>query len=223
MGYNPSVMPEGTNISPDLSNHTAGHPPAQDADASLVRDAQSGDLQAFETLVARHQKRMLNVAYRFLDDYDEACDVVQEAFVSAFKHLGSFRGEAKFTTWMTTITVNFARNRLQQLKAKKGHEAYSLDDPVDTDDGTLMRDPPSDDASVLKKLEQDEIRRRVQHCVRKLEPDFREVLVLRDLQEFSYEEIGEVLKMRAGTVKSRLFRAREMVKECLKRVMGDLL
>jgi len=76
--------------------------------------------------------------------------------------------------------------------------------------------------SALKKLEQDEIRQRVQHCVKKLEPDFREVLVLRDLQDFSYEEIGNILKVRAGTVKSRLFRAREMVKECLKRVMGEL-
>jgi RNA polymerase sigma-70 factor, ECF subfamily len=210
-------------MSPDLSNAAAGSPPAHDADAPLVRAAQAGDLQAFETLVARHQKRMLNIAYRFIDEYDEACDVVQEAFVSAYKHLDSFRGEAKFSTWLTTITVNYARNRLQQLKTKKGHEAYSLDDPIDTPDGSLMRDPPSDEPSALRRLEQEELRQRVQQCVKKLEPDFREVLVLRDLQDFSYEEIGAVLKIRAGTVKSRLFRAREMVKECLKRIMGDLL
>jgi RNA polymerase sigma-70 factor, ECF subfamily len=216
-------MVNGTNSSADLSYPVAGNAPTGDIDAPLVAAAQGGDLQAFEALVARHQKRMLNIAYRFLDDYDEACDTAQEAFVSAYKHLGSFRGEAKFTTWLTTITVNFSKNRLKQLKSRKGHEAYSLDDPIDTDDGSLKHDPPSNETSALRKLEQDEIRQRVQHCVKKLEPDFREVLVLRDLQNFSYEEIGDILKVRAGTVKSRLFRAREMVKECLKRVMGELL
>lgn len=216
-------MQNGTNSPADLSYPAAGDAPRTDKDESLVAAARAGDLRAFEVLVARHQKRMLNTAFRFVDDYDEACDVTQEAFVSAYKHLGSFRGDAKFTTWLTTIVVNCAKNRLQQLKSKRGHEAYSLDDPIDTPDGVLLRDPPSNEPSALKRLEQEELQRRVHHCVGKLEPDFREVLVLRDLQELSYEEIGEVLQMRAGTVKSRLFRAREMVKECLKRVLGDLL
>ncbi|HTF98955.1 MAG TPA: sigma-70 family RNA polymerase sigma factor [Nitrospirota bacterium] len=215
-------MPNGTNSSPDLS-YPRGAGAASDPDAQLVEAARAGDLGAFETLVSRHQKRMLNIAYRFVDDYDEACDIVQEAFVSAFRHIGAFRGDAKFSTWMTTITVNCARNRLQQLKAKKGHEAFSLDEPIDGPDGDLMRDPPSDDPSALRKLEQEEIRARVQQCVRRLEPEFREVLVLRDLQDFSYEEISGILNLRAGTVKSRLFRAREMIKECLKRVLGDLV
>jgi len=195
---------------------------APDDDALLVVSSQQGDLGAFELLVAKHQKRMLNVAYRLIGDYDEACDIVQDAFVSAFKNIMTFRREAKFTTWLTMITVNLSKNRLKQMKSRKGHEAFSLDEPVLTDGGQMTVDPPSKEPSVLDNLEKRDVQYRVQNCIKALEPDFREVLVLRDLQDFSYEEIGVMLKVREGTVKSRIFRAREMVKDCLKRLMGEL-
>jgi RNA polymerase sigma-70 factor, ECF subfamily len=196
--------------------------PAQDDDAVLVSASQQGDLNAFEKLVARHQKRMFNVGFRLIGDYDDACEVVQDAFVSAYKSIKSFRGEAKFTTWLTTITVNLSKNRLKQMRARRGHEAFSLDEQVQTEDGHMPIDPPSKEPSVLDRMESRDVQARVQDCVKALDPDFREVLVLRDLQEFSYEEIGIMLKVREGTVKSRLFRAREMVRDCLKRFMGEL-
>jgi RNA polymerase sigma-70 factor, ECF subfamily len=196
--------------------------PAQDDDGALVSASQEGDLSSFEKLVARHQKRMLNIAFRLTGDYDEACEVVQDAFVSAYKSIKTFRGEAKFTTWLTAITVNLSKNRLNQMKSRKSHEAYSLDMPVLTDDGEMAVDPPSGEPSVLDRLEKQDVRNRVQDCIKALEPDFREILVLRDLQDFSYEEIGDMLRVREGTVKSRLFRAREMIKDCLKKVMGEL-
>jgi RNA polymerase sigma-70 factor (ECF subfamily) len=87
----------------------------------------------------------------------------------------------------------------------------------------MMPDPPSGETSVLDRMEKRDVQAKVQNCIKALEPDFREVLVLRDLQDLSYEEIGGMLKVAAGTVKSRLFRARESVKDCLKKVMGDLL
>jgi RNA polymerase sigma-70 factor (ECF subfamily) len=216
-------MPGGTNPLPELSYtvESAGAP-APDDDAAFVSSAQKGDFEAFERLVVKHQKRMLNVAYRLTNDYDEACEVVQDAFVSAFKNIKTFRGEAKFTTWLTTITVNLSKNRLKQIKSRRGHEAFSLNELVETDDGRITIDPPSKEPSVLDRLEARDVRVRVQDCIKALEPDFREVLVLRDLQGFSYEEIGSMLKVREGTVKSRLFRARETVKECLKRVMEEL-
>ena len=160
---------------------------------------------------------MLNVAYRLIGDYDDACEVVQDAFVSAYKNIKTFRGDAKFTTWLTTITVNLSKNRLKQMRSRQGHEAYSLDDQIQTDDGRMTIDPPSKEPSVLDRMETRDIRTRVQDCIKALDPDFREVLVLRDMQEFSYEEIGSMLKVREGTVKSRLFRARDMVKDCLKK------
>ncbi|HSB33948.1 MAG TPA: sigma-70 family RNA polymerase sigma factor [Nitrospirota bacterium] len=196
--------------------------PAQDDDAVLVSASQQGDLNAFETLVARHQKRMFNIAFRLTGNYDEACEVVQDAFVSAYKNIRAFRGEAKFTTWLTTITVNLSKNRLKQIQSRRRHEAYSLDEPVRTDDGEMTVDPPSHEPSVLDRLEKQDTRDRVQDCIEALEPDFREILVLRDLQDFSYGEIGGMLAVPEGTVKSRLFRARELVRDCLKRFMGEL-
>lgn len=165
---------------------------------------------------------MLNIAFRLVGDYDDACEVVQDAFVSAYRNIKTFRGDAKFTTWLTTITLNLSKNRLKQMRSRHGHEAFSLNDPIRTDDGEMTMDPPSKEPSVLNVLEKRDVQARVQDCIKALETDFREVLVLRDMQEFSYEEIGSMLKVREGTVKSRLFRAREMVRDCLKRFMGEL-
>jgi RNA polymerase sigma-70 factor (ECF subfamily) len=193
-----------------------------DEDAALVSSVQKGDLDAFELLVSRHQKRMLNIAFRMTNNYEEACEVVQDVFVSAYKNIKTFRGESKFTTWLTTITLNLSRNKLKQMKSRQAQVAFSLDEPILTEDGQMAMDPPSKEPSVLDQLVKRDLRNQVQKCIKALEPDFREVLVLRDMQDFSYDEIGNMLKMREGTVKSRLFRAREMVKNCLKSVMGEL-
>lgn len=206
-----------------MSNQSgAGSAPAADDDAALVASARAGELDAFELLVKKHQKRMFNIAFRLTGDYDEACEVVQDVFVSAYKSIKMFRGEAKFTTWLTAITVNLSKNRLKQMRSRQRHAAFSLDDPIRTDEGQMTMDPPSKEPSVLDQLVKRDARVRVQECIKKLDDAFREVLVLRDIQEFSYEEIGNMLKMRAGTVKSRLFRARDMVKDCLKSARGDL-
>lgn len=195
-------------------------------DGELVSVCRSGDAEssarAFECLVLRHQKAMLNLAYRMVGDYDEACEVVQDAFVAAYKHLGTFRGEARFSTWLTTITLNHARNGLVRIKARRSHEAYSLDATLKTEDGERRQDPPSLAPSALEQLEEAAVRQKIKSCLDTLPQDFREVLVLRDLQERSYQEIGAMLKVREGTVKSRLFRAREGIKDCLKRAMGAL-
>lgn len=195
-------------------------------DVELVSACRSGDAEwserAFEWLVRRHQKAMLNLAYRVVGDYDEACEVVQDAFVAAYKNLAAFRGEAKFSTWLTTITLNHARNGLARIKARRSHEAYSLDAPLKADDGDLRQDPPSQAPSVLEQMEETALRKKIESCIAALPRDFREVLILRDLQEHSYEEIGMMLRVREGTVKSRLFRAREGIKDCLKRAMAAL-
>lgn len=217
------VMSSGTNLPAELSHKVDGNDTsAPDADSELVSSSQQGDLNAFESLVARHQKKMLNIAFRLIGEHEDACEVVQDAFVSAYRNIRSFRGDAKFTTWLTTITLNLSKNRLKQVRSRQAHEAYSLDEPVRTEDGEMNRDSPSQEPSVLDRLEKRDVQSRVQDCIKILETDFREVLVLRDMQEFSYEEIGSMLKVRVGTVKSRLFRAREMVKDCLKSFMGAL-
>ena len=187
-------------------------------DQVLVAACRAGDLDAFEVLVRRHQRAMLNVAYRMLGSYEDACDVAQEAFVAAFKGLAAFRGEAKFTTWLTTITLNQSRNRIEHLASRRRHEAYSIDaPPPGRDEDDPPPEPASEGPSALELLEREAVRARVAKCIEALPPDFKEVLVLRDIRDHSYEEIGEMLKLREGTVKSRLFRARDGVKACLER------
>lgn len=176
----------------------------------LVAACRNGDSGAFEVLVRRHQKAMLNLAYRVVGSYEDACEVVQDAFVAAYKGLSSFREEASFSTWLTTITLNHARNGLERIVARRRREGHSL----------AEQDPPSTAPSALEQMEDRAVRKQIEKCIASLPVEFREVLVLRDIQERSYEEIGAVLKVREGTVKSRLFRAREGVKECLKRAMG---
>lgn len=193
-----------------------------DPDAALVARSREGDLDAFQQLVEKHQKKMLNIAYRMVGDYEDACEAVQDAFVSVYRSIKSFRGDAKFSTWITTITLNHARNRLKQARSRNVHIAYSLDEPLQGDDGEMKREPVSGEPSILDRLESRDIRSKVKECIEALDPEFREVIILRDLQDFSYEEIGAALKTREGTVKSRLFRAREAVKDCLKQALGVL-
>ena len=143
--------------------------------------------------------------------------------MSACRGIRSFRGDSSFSTWLTAITVNLARNRLKQTRGRRCHEALSLDDPIRTEEGCIAADPPSDAASAHELLEKREIRQKVWECIGFLAPDFREVLVLRDMQDYSYDEIGTILKLASGTVKSRLSRARESIRDCLKSKLGDIL
>jgi len=195
--------------------------PADD-DSQLVLSCRKGEIDAFEALVEKYQKKMLNVAYRMIGDYDEACEVVQDAFLSAYRSIKKFRGEARFSTWLYSIVLNLSRNRRKQIKTRGAREVYSIDAPAETEEGPLRRDPPDPGPSILEQMEKKEVDARVQGCISGLDSEYREVLVLRDIQGFSYEEIRDILKVPDGTVKSRLFRARDALKECLKKVLGDL-
>lgn len=108
------------------------------------------------------------------------------------------------------------------MKAENRHEQYSLDDPAETDEGPIGREGSSGEPSVLDRLEREEVRKKVQDCIRGLEHEFREVVILRDIQGFSYDEVAGILNIAEGTVKSRLFRARDAVRDCLKKAMGAL-
>lgn len=193
-----------------------------DEDYELVSFCKKGDVDAFEVLVKKHQRRMLNIAYRMIGNYEEACEIVQDAFVSAYRNLKGFKGKSKFSTWLYTIVMNLSKNRLKQLKTQLHREKFSIDNPVLTNDGQIKVEPASSEPSALEKLEKRDVQRKVQECINSLDDEFREVLVLRDIQGFSYGEISDLLKAPEGTVKSRLFRAREAVKDCLKKVIGDL-
>jgi len=195
---------------------------AIDEDAEAVSLCKEGNVDAFESLVGKYQKKMFNIAYRMTGNYEDACEIVQDTFVSAYKGVKNFGGKARFSTWLCAIVMNLSRNRLSQLKIQRSREAFSIDDPVGSDDAEIKRETASDEPSILERLERKDVQRKVQSCIDTLDNEFKEVLVLRDIQGFSYDEITDMLKIPVGTVKSRLFRAREALKDCLKKVMGKL-
>jgi RNA polymerase sigma-70 factor (ECF subfamily) len=193
----------------------------EDEDRELVALCRKGDVDAFEILVRNYQKKMFNIAFRITGSMEDASEVVQDAFVSAHRNLKDFEQKSRFSTWLYSITVNTAKNRLKQNLARRVHEPCSCDDTPYADSNTKRIEPASDDPSALDLLIRRDRQKGVQECLNRLEQDFREVIVLRDIQGFSYEEISAMLSIAAGTVKSRIFRARESVKDCLKKLQGE--
>jgi RNA polymerase sigma-70 factor (ECF subfamily) len=193
-----------------------------DEDAALVASWRRGEISSFEALVRKYQKQMLNIAFRITDDYEDACEVTQDAFVAAYKGIDSFRGAARFSTWLTSITLNLSRNRHQQARVKRRKEVYSNDVPGEGEYCALASERPSPGPSALEQLERRVVHERLLQCIKALSDDFREAIVLRDMQDYSYGEICAILNVREGTVKSRLFRARDMVKDCLKSGLGEM-
>jgi len=206
-----------------MSNITSSNQAvAGDEDLEYVILCQSGDTDAFEVLVERHQTQMLNIAFRMTGDYSEACDVTQEAFIAAYKSIRKFKAEAKFSTWLYRIVINHSKNRLKQMRhtAKSGN--ISIDDPVEAKSEKLLNPSLVNGANPGTQMEKREREAHVQRCITSLDHEYREVLVLRDIQGFSYDEIRDILKIPDGTVKSRLSRARNALKDCLAKVIGDL-
>jgi RNA polymerase sigma-70 factor (ECF subfamily) len=188
---------------------------------SVRRAVPGGEPAAFEVLVRRHQKRMFNIAYRMTGNYEDAGDSCRRLF-SPHRTIKHFRGDARFSTWLYGIVVNHARNRMRQAGSRAYHEPVSIDDPPVGQDGGPAFDPPSREAPALDVLVRKEMQQKVQDCINGLEKEHREIIVLRDIQGFSYEEITGMLGIPDGTVKSRLSRARNALRESLKKVLGDL-
>lgn len=193
-----------------------------DDDLEYVEACRKGDTEAFAVLVGRHSQKMLDMAYRMLGDYDDACDVTQEAFLAAFRAIGRFKAEAKFSTWLYRIVINYAKNRLQQRQRLSRHEGVASDETADGRGVEALCPREQRGIHPGELLERRELEAQVQKCISTLPGDYRDVLVMRDIQGFSYEEIRDILQIPDGTVKSRLTRARLSMKDCLKRIMGEV-
>ena len=174
-------------------------------DAECVRRVQQGDTDSFEVLVRRHQKAIFNLVYRLLGNYDEAAEVAQEVFLSAFKSIHQFRGEANFSTWLYRIGLNHASTRRKSLNNTQQHH-------IPLDGTEVIADGAVDPA---KNFEHKEIQQRVQQALNSLDPEDARIVLLRDLQDIPYEDVAEMLDIPVGTVKSRLHRARQALKTSL--------
>src|SRR5262245_27753832 len=173
------------------------------SDAECVRRIiQRGETDAFEILVRRHEKAIFNLVYRMLGDYDDAAEISQEVFLSAYRSISQFRGDANFSTWLYRIALNHATTRRKSATARQ-KRLVPLDGSEIMDDGQL---------GPAETLEKKELRDRVQRALNELEPEDATVILLRDLQDTPYEEVARVLEIPVGTVKSRLHRARHALK-----------
>ena len=182
-------------------------------DADLVRQTLCGKTSAYNGLVMRYQRQVYNLAYRMLGNAEDAGDLVQETFLRAYGALASFRQDASFLTWLYKIASNLC---IDQLRSRKARSALSLD--VELEEG---REPAADsrNCSPEELAIRDSVQEVVQRAISNLPEKYRVVVVMRHLQDMSVEEIANVLEMPTGTVKTHLFRAREMLRGRLRSVL----
>lgn len=178
----------------------------------LLKRSRDGDLNAFEELVKRYESKVYTIAYRFTGNHADAGDLAQDAFIRAYQALGSFRGDASFATWLYRIASNVCRD---ELRRQQRHKKVSLDEMMTQSGGNPTLVSPG--LSPQECLEKKEIQELVQKQLDSLSGDMRLILVMREIQGLSYEEIAVALDCNLGTVKSRLNRARQTLKQ---RVIG---
>ncbi len=181
-------------------------------DQALVALARQGDKRAFDTLVTRYQHRIIKLVSRYVRDRDDAMDVAQDAFIKAYRALGSFRGESAFYTWLYRIAINTAKNYLT-AQGRRPAEAELTDEDGATLDVTDLR---HDNETPEKLLLVDEIKRTVFATIDSLPEELRTAIMLREMDGLSYEEIATAMECPVGTVRSRIFRAREIIDGRLK-------
>lgn len=184
----------------------------EQTDLELVRRAQRGERGAFDLLVLRYQHRVVKLVARLLRDPTEAEDVAQDAFVKAYRALESFRGDSAFYTWLYRIAVNTARNSMASRQRRPLDYEADLNESEQAAVESRMRHGDTPEAAALS----DEIHRTVNHAVEQLPEDLRTAIILREVEGLSYEEIAEAMDCPVGTVRSRIFRAREAIDRSLK-------
>ncbi len=213
-----SAKPAGT------GQGTAPAVPGPDPDAELVARAARRDPEAFDALVLRHQDRIYSALLRLLGDAEAARDAAQETFLKAWQALPRFEQRAMFSTWIYRIAINVSISRRRSDRAHPDRRALPLESGADPDEGEAeprrVPEPVARDGNPAAAIESEEARTAVSRAIAALDPDFRTTIVMRDIQGLSYEEIAETLGIPVGTVRSRIHRGREMLREALARYVS---
>lgn len=185
----------------------------------LIRKLRERDEKAFREVVRRYGDQVFNMTYRMLGNREEAEDVAQEVFITVFKSIDSFRGDSKFSTWLYRITANTCKNRIKYLARRHDRSKDEYDERIDRSQAAGAVATPSTPQRPDTALEGLELELQLQDVIASLDEDHRLLVVLRDIQELSYDEICEITGLPEGTVKSRLHRARAALKDKLQRMM----
>jgi RNA polymerase sigma-70 factor, ECF subfamily len=195
----------------------------KDADQGLVDRGRKGDTGAFDELVLKYQKKVIGLCFRHLNQYEDACDLAQEVFVTVYHNLAGFKGQSSFSTWLYRVTLNACYNRQKFLAVRGKGRTGSLEGmlekrELDPGRSILLRDKKENS---LERLVSDETSGAVREKINQLTDEFRRVIELVDLEEFSYEEAADILDVPVNTVRSRLSRARQALKRKLKGLLKD--
>jgi RNA polymerase sigma-70 factor (ECF subfamily) len=188
----------------------------RDADWQLVERVQKGDKRAFDLLVAKYQRKLFRLLSRLIRDPAEIEDVAQEAFIKAYRALPGFRGESAFYTWLYRIAINTAKNYLvAQGRRVPTQTSTEIEDAENFDDGESLRTEDTPDRMLLSK----QVAEAVNRAIERLPEELRTAIVLREIEGLSYDEIAVSMNCPIGTVRSRIFRAREAVAEELRPIL----
>ena len=179
------------------------------SDEFLIKDFQKGNIKSYNQLVYRYKDRLFNYIYQFVRDIDLAEDLLQDTFLKLYTHKNSYREVAKFSTWIYTIAGNFAKTELRKFKRRK---TYSNSD-LSFDDREFIVEDKSKTASEI--LYQNQLSKELNECLYELPLKFKTIIILRDIQELSYDEISTIVDLPLGTVKSRINRGRVKLHDCL--------
>lgn len=189
----------------------------QDVDLELVRRVQRGDSAAFDLLVRKHQHRIVALIGRYIHDWSEAQDVAQDTFIRAYRAMGNFRGDAQFSTWLHRIAVNTAKNHLVANKRRPPGDDVDIDDAEQFESGLRLRDNDTPERELMRH----EMEQTVMRAVEALPEELRVAITLREVEGLSYEEIAEQMQCPIGTVRSRIFRARDAIDTQLRPLMDS--
>jgi len=176
-------------------------------DADLVRRVQAGDTGAFDLLVQKYQHKVINLVGRFVSDQAECQDIAQDAFIKAFRAIDSFRGDSQFYTWLYRIAANTAKNHLASRARKSPNYAVDVEDAEHFEGESGLKEYANPENLLLT----DEIKATIFRAIENLPDDLKSAITLREIDGLSYEEIAEVMDCPIGTVRSRIFRARDVI------------
>ncbi len=185
-------------------------------DQALVERVQRGEKRAFDILVLKYQNKIIQLAYRYVHDHDEAMDVAQEAFIKAYRSLDKFRGDSAFFTWIYRIAINTAKNPLVASGRRPPRTDLDAQEAEQYDGATGLREYATPEHILLR----DELKETIASAIRELPDDLRTAITLRELEGLSYEEIAQTMECPIGTVRSRIFRARDAIDNKLKTLLG---
>ena len=181
---------------------------AEESEHEIIQRCKNNDTQAFSYFVKKYQNSVFQTVFRMVGNYQEALDLTQEVFIKAFKAIHNFRGESSFRTWIYRIAINLCISQRRKYSVNKVAQAYSIDATIQTKNGEMEIDPPDASEDPSKTIIQKESLKEIEEAIESLSDDFKTVIVLREIEGLSYEEITEILGIPKGTVRSRLHRAR---------------